>query len=227
MVTQQAAPDRDAAPVSPAQRITWTLRAGRYVAVPTASRDSCLHAATMAEQVEAARRALRPGGAGSSGAATWHWDLATGSVAWDEGLRILFGYGEELTDAAWRRNLIHPGDRERIELSLQRATLRNDGSPWSERYRLHQADGSYAHVGEQAYVLHDDAGPRGVVGAITPRPAAGRGAPPRLGPAVRPRSRRESQGSPEPPGSGKGGPRFPKPRTAKLRLAVSHRRNTE
>jgi PAS domain-containing protein len=205
VVTQQATPDTEATPLNPAQRITWTLRAGRYVAVPTASRDPTPRVATMAEEVEAARHALQPHGARSLGAATWHWDLATDSVEWDGGLRVLFGYAEEVTDAAWRRNLIHPGDRDRVEVSLQRATIRNDGSPWSEQYRLHQADGSYADVREQAFVLHDEAGPRSVVGAITPKPAAGKGAPPRA-PGIRPRSLRECQGS---PGPARSGPPFP------------------
>jgi PAS domain-containing protein len=150
----------------------------------------------MAEQVAAARDALQQGGDGDRpaqlprlpGAAIWHWDLATGSVEWDEGLAILFGYREGITDAAWRRALIHPGDRDRVEISLQRATIRNDGLAWSEQYRLHRPDGSYTQVSERAFVLHDDAGPRCAVGAITPS-SGGEALAPAPG-AIQPRTAR-------------------------------------
>jgi len=101
-------------------------------------------------------------------AAVWHWDLASGKIEWDARLRALFGYGELVTDGAWRENRIHPEDRDRVKLSLQRATIVNHGGVWSERYRFRQADGSYADVTERAFIVHDNAGPRGVIGAITP-----------------------------------------------------------
>jgi PAS domain-containing protein len=100
--------------------------------------------------------------------AIWHWDLASGRMEWDERLEALFGYAEVLTDAAWRLNHIHPADRDRVETSLQRATIMNDGAVLSDQYRFLQADGHYATVTERAYVVHDDAGPRSVVGAIAP-----------------------------------------------------------
>jgi PAS domain-containing protein len=187
--------ERAAAREDPRRQITWTLRAGTYVAVPR-TRSGCPEALdeggtdaptppdegrahSMAEQVAKAWIALQ-GTASRSGpaqAALWHWDLATDRVEWDGGLKAQFGHEEEATDAAWRRNLIHPDDRDRVETSLQRATLTHHDAAWSERYRLHQADGSYALVSERAYVLHDDDGPRGVVGAITRRSAVEGSAP--------------------------------------------------
>ena len=143
----------------------------------------------MLDEVAAARIALEQseGRHGPACTATWHWDLASGSVEWGEGLKALFGYAEIATDAAWRQNRIHPEDRDRVAVSLQRATIVNDGAVWSEQYRFRQADGSYATVTERAYVIHDDAGPRGVVGAITPT-SAGRPTP-RLHPPPVPRQR--------------------------------------
>jgi PAS domain S-box-containing protein len=118
----------------------------------------------MPDEIAAARNALEPG----RGRTIWHWDLASGRLEWDERLRSLFGYAETLTDAAWRENRIHPQERDRVAVSLQRATIVNHGAVWSERYRFRRADGSYATVTERAYVVQDDAGPRAVVGAITP-----------------------------------------------------------
>jgi PAS domain S-box-containing protein len=121
-------------------------------------------ACSMIDEVAAARTALER----AARAAIWHWDLASGRVEWDERLKALFGYAEMVTDAAWREDRIHPEDRDRVKASLQRATIVNHGAVWSDQYRFRQAGGSYATVTERAHVVNDDAGPRGVVGAITP-----------------------------------------------------------
>lgn len=131
------------------------------------------HACSMVDQVAAARTALelsadRHGPARAARVAIWHWDLASGRVEWDARLKALFGYAEKVTDAAWRENRIHPEDRDRVKVSLQRATIVNHGAEWSDQYRFRQADGSYATVTERAYVVQDDEGPRGVLGAIAP-----------------------------------------------------------
>lgn len=105
--------------------------------------------------------------AGTARPAIWHWDLASGKVEWDEGLKGLFGYTEIVTSAAWRENCIHPEDRDRVKASLERATIVNHRAEWSAQYRFRQADGCYATVTERAYVVSDDAGPREVFGGIT------------------------------------------------------------
>jgi PAS domain S-box-containing protein len=127
-------------------------------------------------EVAAARTTLEKSAGGhrterDARAALWNWDLANGRMEWNDRLKTLFGYAEVATDAAWRVNRIHPEDRDRVEASLQRATIANLGEVWSDQYRFRQADGSYAAVTERAYVVHDDAGPRGVLGAITPAAA--------------------------------------------------------
>jgi PAS domain-containing protein len=128
---------------------------------------------SMAEEVAAARSTLeqtegRHGPAHAARIAIWHWDLASGRVEWDARLGALFGYAERVTDAAWRENRIHPEDRDRVTVSLQRATIVNHGGVWSDRYRFRQADGSYAAVTERAYVVNDEEGPCGVLGGMTP-----------------------------------------------------------
>lgn len=127
---------------------------------------------SMVAEVAAARAILeqsedRRASARDARPATWYWDLASGRVEWDERLKALFGYAKTETDGAWREERIHPEDRDRVKVSLQRATIVNQGTVWSDRYRFREADGSYATVTERAYVVHDHAGPRGVLGAIT------------------------------------------------------------
>lgn len=139
-------------------------------------------ACSLLDGVAAARTALEQGEtqhglARAARAAIWHWDLASGRLEWDETLKALFGYAERATDAAWREDRIYPQDRKRVKVSLQRASIVNQGAVWSDHYRFRQADGSYTTVTERAYIVHDDAGPRVVLGAITPR-SAGRRMPP-------------------------------------------------
>jgi PAS domain S-box-containing protein len=131
-------------------------------------------AGSTTNDVAAARAALVQNEGGppdAAGATVWHWDLASGRVQWDERLQALFGYAETLTDAAWREALIHPEDRDRVKISLERATIVNHGALWSDQYRFRRADGSYATVTERAYVVNDDVGPHDVVGALAPTSA--------------------------------------------------------
>jgi PAS domain S-box-containing protein len=122
-------------------------------------------------KIAAARKALEPQEGRQAPLrpariAIWRWDLATGTVEWDERLEALFGYKERVTNAAWRESRIHPDDRARVTKSLQRATIANHGAEWSDRYRFRRSDGSYATVTDRAYVVQDEAGPREVLGAV-------------------------------------------------------------
>ena len=78
----------------------------------------------MTDELAAARPALEQsegGPARAVRAATWHWDLASDRVEWDERLKALFGYAEMVTDAAWRVNRIHPEDRDRVAKMISEA----------------------------------------------------------------------------------------------------------
>jgi PAS domain-containing protein len=72
-----------------------------------------------------------------------------------------------VTDAAWREERIHPDDRERVKLSLERATIVNHGAPWTEEYLFRKADGSYAIVSDRARVIEDADGPCKVSGVLS------------------------------------------------------------
>jgi PAS domain S-box-containing protein len=91
--------------------------------------------------------------------AIWDWDLTTGLVQWNEGIRTLFGYAAEQvgTDIAWRFNQIHPDDRDRV-VSGFNAVIEGGGRFWSDEYRFRCASGSYAVVSDRAYIEHDEFG---------------------------------------------------------------------
>jgi PAS domain S-box-containing protein len=100
--------------------------------------------------------------------AVWDWDLVSDALWWNEGVSTLFGYTPEQVgpDVAWWYETIHPDDRERIKSDIHAAVERGAES-WSAEYRYRRADGSYAHVFDRGYVLHDgDGRPTRMIGAM-------------------------------------------------------------
>ena len=100
--------------------------------------------------------------------AVWDWDLVSHGLWWNEGVSILFGYPPEQVgpDITWWYETIHPDDRERVKSDINAAVERGAES-WSAEYRYRRANGSYAHVFDRGYVLHDgDGRPTRMIGAI-------------------------------------------------------------
>src|SRR6185503_14665403 len=100
--------------------------------------------------------------------AVWDWDLVSDALWWNEGVSTLFGYPPEQIgpDIAWWYETIHPDDRERVKTDINAAVERGAES-WSAEYRYRRADGSYAHVFDRGYVLHDgDGRPTRMIGAM-------------------------------------------------------------
>jgi PAS domain S-box-containing protein len=91
--------------------------------------------------------------------AIWDWDLRTGLVEWNEGIRTLFGYTAEQVghDATWRFNQIHSDDRQRV-VSGFNAVIEGGGRFWSDEYQFRCANGTYATVTDRAYIEHDEFG---------------------------------------------------------------------
>jgi PAS domain S-box-containing protein len=91
--------------------------------------------------------------------AIWDWDLTSGRVEWNEGIRTLFGYASEQVgnDVTWRFSQIHPDDRERV-VSGFNAVIEGGGRFWSDEYQFRCANGSYAVVNDRAYIEHDELG---------------------------------------------------------------------
>jgi len=99
--------------------------------------------------------------------AVWEWDLVTGEVQWNHGLRTLFGYpAEALREHTWWMSHVHPEDIQATEASVQAAIARGEKF-WTGQYRYRRADGSYAHVIDRGYVIHDESGrPARMIGAM-------------------------------------------------------------
>ena len=100
--------------------------------------------------------------------AVWDWDLVSDALWWNEGVSTLFGYTPEQVgpDVAWWYETIHPDDRERVKSDIH-AAIQRGAESWSAEYRYRRADGSYAHVFDRGYVLHDgDGRPTRMIGAM-------------------------------------------------------------
>lgn len=96
-------------------------------------------------------------------------DIATGALAWSDTLQAMFGYTPEevVPTLAWRREHMHPEDRDRVVKGLEEV-LTQGGSSWSDKYRFLRKDGSYAQVLDRGYVVRDPAGrATRVVGAMS------------------------------------------------------------
>jgi PAS domain S-box-containing protein len=91
--------------------------------------------------------------------AIWDWDLSTGQVKWNEGIRTLFGYPPEQvgTDVQWRWAQIHPDDRERVVSGIN-TMIKDGGRFWSDEYRFRCANGTYANVTDRAYIEQSESG---------------------------------------------------------------------
>ncbi len=101
--------------------------------------------------------------------ALWDWDLVRDLVWWSDGFGTSLGYtpGESPAAAdAWAER-IHPDDHDRVLASINQAIT--SGQPmWRDEYRIRRHDGSYAHVLDRGYVIHDEAGqPVRMVGGMS------------------------------------------------------------
>lgn len=99
----------------------------------------------------------------------WDWDLATGSIEWNEALNLVFGYGpEEPSDnGVWWTEHIHPDDYAQVMESVDAARTSGDAY-WVTEYRFMRMDGTYAHVQDRGYIVRDEHGTAvRMIGAMT------------------------------------------------------------
>ena len=84
----------------------------------------------------------------------WDWDLAAGTLWWNDGFLTTFGFGAgeiEPSIESWSRRM-HPDDRGRVVASRHHA-IDAGAESWSAEYRLQRKDCSYAFVQDRGYIL--------------------------------------------------------------------------
>jgi len=109
--------------------------------------------------------------------AIYEWDIQTTQIQWGEAFFRLFHYneGESFPLSRWLE-MIHLDDFAAVESNLGMTLANISQNNWKFSYRLRRADGSYAFVEENGYILRDDQGCAirmiGVVRDITERERA-------------------------------------------------------
>ncbi|MFG0293397.1 MAG: PAS domain-containing protein [Phycisphaerales bacterium JB050] len=98
----------------------------------------------------------------------WDYDMNGGLRWWSEDALARLGYPKEEIKPRyeWWKSLIHPGERQSISDSFERA-IASGRSQWSGEYRLQRHDGEYIPVLDRACIIRDDHGtPIRALGAI-------------------------------------------------------------
>lgn len=91
--------------------------------------------------------------------ALWDWDLQTNSIWFSDTFYDLLGFSPDEVEAnidLWYK-AIHPEDRERIEKHLEEV-IESGEHFWMNEYRLCSTDGSFAHIFDRGYIVHNDQG---------------------------------------------------------------------
>ena len=102
------------------------------------------------------------------------WNILTGKVKWGNGFFRLFGFDskEQYTFDKWLKQ-VHPDDKDKILASLKDTINDISQGNWSGEYRLKKADGDYACVEGNGYIIRDENGRAirmiGVIRDITER----------------------------------------------------------
>jgi PAS domain S-box-containing protein len=92
--------------------------------------------------------------------AIYDWDIVKNHVEWGAAFSRLFGHpisGEHYPVCQWKA-LIHPKDIRRIEQSLSEALDDPAQTNWKAEYSFCKANGEYARIEENGYILKDDQG---------------------------------------------------------------------
>lgn len=98
--------------------------------------------------------------------AIWDWDMETGEVSWNQGIKGIFGYKRTSFDEAWRSSRIHPDDRPRV-MEQVKAVMLAGGKRMKIEYRFLCADGSYRTVLDRAFILFNIKGqPLRMIGSM-------------------------------------------------------------
>lgn len=99
--------------------------------------------------------------------AIWDWNMKTGTVAWNHGLKTIFGYETTVEDSlpSWLFDKMHPEDQERVRTEVN-SCFESKEVNWSSIYRFLSADGRYKYIQNRAYIAYVDESPSRMIGAM-------------------------------------------------------------
>lgn len=98
--------------------------------------------------------------------AIWDWDISTGVIICNKGMKGIFGYERSDYDNNWFNAQVHPDDLERLIEEMKEAILNRTSKAASE-YRFRCADGTYKYVLDRSFLLFDNNGePARMIGSM-------------------------------------------------------------
>ncbi|MCE7064856.1 PAS domain-containing protein [Dyadobacter sp. CY326] len=101
--------------------------------------------------------------------AIYDWDILRDHTEWGDGFERLFGFN--FNNKAFQLNdwleKVHPNDRHDVQNDLINHLTDASKSNWTGNYRFIKADGTYAYVEENGYILRDsDGNPTRMIGVL-------------------------------------------------------------
>ncbi len=87
--------------------------------------------------------------------AIWDWDLSTGEIIWNKGIKGIFGYKKLTSNTQWFVNHVHPDDLEQNVVQEYRDHLNEGQSKLTRQYRFKCADGNYKTVLDRSFIIFD------------------------------------------------------------------------
>ncbi|MDB5326899.1 MAG: Multi-sensor Hybrid Histidine Kinase [Phycisphaerales bacterium] len=89
----------------------------------------------------------------------WHLDPASGDVFFDEGFKSIFGVSADRLAYESVIGLMHPDDRERVNIAVLAATRPDDPQPYAIDYRVMHGDGTVRWVQANGRAYYTGEGP--------------------------------------------------------------------
>ncbi len=91
----------------------------------------------------------------------WEWNLQAKELFWiDGGHKRVFGYEVEnaLIPQGFWESLLHPDDKIRILLRVNKIIADGSVTTWEDYYRLKKMNGDYAYVHDRGRIIYDENG---------------------------------------------------------------------
>jgi PAS domain S-box-containing protein len=89
--------------------------------------------------------------------AIWDWNILTGKMIWNQGIKVIFGYKQTSNTEQWWQEHVHPDDLPGV-LKKFNALIKKHKTRLQVEYRFRSADGSYRYVFDRAFIIFNPEG---------------------------------------------------------------------
>jgi len=98
--------------------------------------------------------------------AIWDWNIQTGNMIWNRGIKGIFGYNQISYNRDWWYSRVHIEDVDGIVAKIQ-SLIKRKKSRLKVEYRFRSANGTYKYVLDRSFLLFDKTGnPLKMIGSM-------------------------------------------------------------